>query len=215
VVEDQFPLHLSTAFKRYHFYRRQQYYLQHHARLLKAKEEKYTEKAIEVLSQLENANVLGRLCAHEDGILRQLTTDHKKADSFFELLCSYSGPVTLSALDACANPFRTGANKHHLCPDVQDKPRPVDLTREYCPRCRHAVLPRHNDVCKKEQLRQLAEECLQATADRIEDVLRDKLHQCPQSRIPISTYKCCHKCYKVGHICAQCPTEKRPWHFRK
>jgi hypothetical protein len=47
VVEDQFPLHLSAAFKHYHFYRRQQYYLQHHARLLKAKEEKYTEKAIE------------------------------------------------------------------------------------------------------------------------------------------------------------------------
>src|SRR6202789_1244367 len=215
VIEDQFPLPLSAAFKRSHHYRRQQYYLQHHTRLLKAREEKYTEKAIEVLSQLENANVIGRLCAHEDDLLRQLTADHKRSDLFFELLRSYSGPVTLSALDARANPFRTGANKHHLRPDAQDKPRPADLTREYCPRCKHAVLPGHNDACKKEQLRQLAEERLQATADRIEDTLREKLHQRPQSRIPISTYKRCHKCYKVGHIRAQCPVGKCPWDMRR
>src|SRR6202453_4404352 len=143
-----------------------------------------------------------------------ITADHKRSDLFFELLRSYSGPVTLSALDACANPFRTGANKHHLCPDAQDKPRPADLTREYCPRCKHTVLPRHNDACKKEQLRQLAEERLQATADRIEDALCNKLHQRPQSCIPISTYKRCHKCYKVGHICAQCSVGKHPWNWR-
>jgi hypothetical protein len=214
VVEDHFPIHLSAALKRYHFYRRQQYHLQHHARLLKAREEKYTEKAIEVLSQLENANIVGRLCAHEDDLLRQLTADHKRPDIFFEVLRSYSGPVTVSALDARANPFRAGAKDHHLRPDAQDKPRPDDHVREYCPRCKHAVLPGHNDKCKKEQLRQLAEERLQATADRIEDALRDKLHQRPQSRIPLSTYKRCHKCYKMGHIRAQCPVGKRPWNRR-
>jgi len=215
VVEDQFPLHLSAALKRYHFFKRQQYHLQRHVRILKEREYRYTEKAIEVLSQLENANVLGRLCAHENDLLTQLTADHKRPDIFLEVLRSYSGPVTVSALDARANPFRAGAKDHHLRPDAQDKPRPGNHVSEYCPRCKHDVLPGHNEACKKEQLRQLAEERLQATADRIEDTLREKLHQRPQSRIPISTYKRCHKCYKVGHIRAQCPVGKRPWDMRR
>jgi hypothetical protein len=214
VVEDHFPLHLSTALKCYHFYKRSQYQVQHHIRLLKEREYKYTEKALDILEQLESANVVGQLRTHEDDILSQLAVEQKKSDSFLNLLRSYSGPVTFSALDPRATSFCTGVDKHHLRSDAQEQPRPVNNIYEYCPRCKNAVRPRHNDECKKEQLRQLAKERLQATADRIKDTLRDKLHQRPQSRIPLSTYKRCHKCYKMGHIRAQCPVGKHPWNRR-
>jgi hypothetical protein len=59
VVEDQFPLHLSAALKCYHFYKCSQYQVQHHIHLLKEREYRYMEKALGILKQLENANVLG------------------------------------------------------------------------------------------------------------------------------------------------------------
>jgi hypothetical protein len=134
VVEDHFPLHLSTALKRYHFYKCSQYQTQHHIRLLKERENKYTDKALDILEQLESANVVGRLCAHEDDILGQLAVKQKKSDSFLNLLRSYNGPVTFSALDPRATSFCTGVDKHHFRSDAQEQPRPEKNIYEYCPR---------------------------------------------------------------------------------
>jgi hypothetical protein len=193
VIDDQFPIHLSAAFVRYQFYRRAQYMAQRHIRQLKEREYKYMEKAIGVLSQMENANIIGRLCAHEDEILHQLAVDQQEPDHFLRLLNTYTGPITLSALDPRANPFRKGANAHQLRPGVADRP---------CkPRAR---------MCSKERNHYDVENRLQDDADRTEDDIRGRLHQRHRPCI-----KRCFKCHKHGHIRAECPNRRQPWHARK
>jgi hypothetical protein len=193
VIDDQFPIHLSAAFVRYQFYRRAQYMAQRHIRQLKEREYKYMEKAIGVLSQMENANVIGRLCAHEDEILHQLAVDQQEPDHFLRLLNTYTGPITLSALDPRANPFRKGANAHQLRPGVADR-----LCK---PRAR---------MCSKERNHYDVENRLQDDADRTEDDIRGRLHQRHRPCI-----KRCFKCHKHGHIRAECPNRRQPWHARK
>jgi hypothetical protein len=210
VIDDQFPIHLSAAFVRYQFFKRAQHHAQKTIRLLQDREYRYSERALGVLTQLENANVLGRLCAHEDEVLHELHAAQQLNGRFLQFLQSYTGPTTISALDARANPFRPGAASHHLRPENNTQERPADHIREYCPRCRHAVAPGHNAACKEKYDQQREED-----ADSTEEYLRARLHRRQPSRIPLHTYKRCHKCRKHGHIRAQCPTSRRPWHIRK
>ena len=73
VINEYFPYELSAAVRQYQFYKNTQYTLQQTIRTAQQKEWKYLEKAIEVLSKLENANVLGCLLAHTDQLAEALT----------------------------------------------------------------------------------------------------------------------------------------------
>ena len=68
----------------YQFYKSTQYTLQRTIQTTRAKELKYSKKALEVLSEMENANVLCCLLAHMDVLSMALTP---KPDTHF----AYSG----------------------------------------------------------------------------------------------------------------------------
>jgi hypothetical protein len=108
VINQKFPLHLSAAIKRYQHFQEEKYSSQQHIHRLQEREYKYLEKAMCVLSDLENANVLGRIIAHGDDIWHSLTTDQRAAGLFTKIMHSFEGTVTQSTIDARADPFRAG-----------------------------------------------------------------------------------------------------------
>ena len=66
VVDEYFPYNLLATVRQYQFYKSTQYTLQRTIQTTSVKEMKYAEKVLEVLSEMENANILGRLLAHMD-----------------------------------------------------------------------------------------------------------------------------------------------------
>jgi hypothetical protein len=107
IINQKFPLHLSAAIKRYQHFQEEKYCAQQHIQRLQEQEYKYLEKAMCVLSELENANVLGCIIAHGDEILHSLTADQRAANQFTKIMQSSKGTIPQSVIDACTNPFHT------------------------------------------------------------------------------------------------------------
>ena len=59
-----------------------------------------------ILSELENANVLGHLITHGNEILHSLTSDQGTAGHFCHLMHHFEGTITQSAIDAALNHWR-------------------------------------------------------------------------------------------------------------
>ena len=74
VINTYFPFDLSAGIRQYQHYKETQHAIQASIKALQEKEMRYMEKAIEVLSDLENTNVLGCLLAHNDEIRQELLT---------------------------------------------------------------------------------------------------------------------------------------------
>ena len=63
------------------------------------------EKAVSILSELENANVLGRLVVHIEETLDRLTADQHAADQYLRLTSTFKGTVPQSGLDPRPNTY--------------------------------------------------------------------------------------------------------------
>ena len=75
-VMDKFcPNNLATAIHQYCFFKETQYAIQASIKKLQEKEIQYIEKGVEVLSDLENANALGRIFTHEHDITQYTLED--------------------------------------------------------------------------------------------------------------------------------------------
>jgi hypothetical protein len=64
---------------------------------------KYQEKAVCVLSELENANFLGHLLSHFDKLKKQLEDKPKVCAELCKARETDQGPITESALNPCPN----------------------------------------------------------------------------------------------------------------
>jgi hypothetical protein len=150
IINQQFPLHISAAIKQYQHLQEKKYSAQQHIHRHQEREFKYLEKAMCVLSELENANILGCIVAHDDDILHCLTADHHAAGQFLKITRSFEGTILQSAIDARANPFCTAPSARtptHMCtptPTPRIKLSPSRL-REYIP------LAHHRNLAKEEQ----------------------------------------------------------------
>src|SRR6267154_3491456 len=58
-----------------------------------------------VLSELENANILGRLFAHGDEILHGPTANQSAACRFCRIMHHFEGTITQSVIDTALNPL--------------------------------------------------------------------------------------------------------------
>jgi hypothetical protein len=104
IVDNYFPPDLAAGVRQYQFYKDTQYALQASVKSLQDKETRYLEGAMEVLSGLENANVLGRLLAHEDIISADLLAQNTQVYTHYaRLACSFRGDITQSAQDVRVN----------------------------------------------------------------------------------------------------------------
>jgi hypothetical protein len=183
IINQKFPLHLSATIKCYQHFQEEKYSAQQHIQRLQECEHKYLEKAMCVLSDLENANVLGHIIAHDDEILHSLTADQHAADQFMRIARLFEGTIPQSAIDAHADPFRAAGqdNQSYI------KGRHVFL-KEYIPLSQRKLLTQqeHNFLDSEDEgARDLAnrradnaEDLLCKTVDKIEETLRDRLIRC-------------------------------------
>ena len=234
IINQKFPLHISAAIKRYQHFQEEKYSSQQHIHRLQEREHKYLEKAMCVLSELENANVLGRIVAHDDDILDSLAADHRTARQFLKIARSFEGTIPQSAIDARANPFRAAPS----APTPTTIKTSPSLLGEYIPLAHRRNLSKEEcdfldskdeGACDLAERRaQNAEDLLREAADKIEETLRDRLvrrkdrrqHKAPARRLyndaPIAfRAKKCFCCGRMGHIRAACPLARRPWDIRK
>jgi hypothetical protein len=113
VVNTHFPMHLSAAFKRYCHFQEQKYAAQGRIQRLKdcitnlqELENDMMEKAMCILSEMEDANFWGRLFSCDDQILHQLATQPITANTFICTALSFEGTYTQSALNPQPNPWQ-------------------------------------------------------------------------------------------------------------
>ena len=197
VVNEYFPLDLSAAVRQYQYFRETEYAIQRTIRNLQEKEMRYVEKAVSVLSDLENANVLGRLLAHAPEIEDRLFDapwhgkpfrDHNPVTPFLTLAESFKGTITQSALDVRPNKY---VGKHADRPSLH-----------------------HEDD-------DAAQAFIDSKIEGMEDRLRARLHAPKRTKaaarmkpmwkhkhlpgMPGRSIKVCYECAKPGHIRVHCP----------
>jgi hypothetical protein len=165
-----------------------------------------------VLSEMENANILGRLYAHEEDIFHSLTANQAAAARFLRIQQSFDGFITESALNPRPNNYRNTRRGSSGAP----------LDPKFQTRWAEPITPEES------------EDPLREEADRIEDHLRSKLHERNRGRFiypstrasvrptprfnklkdktPFIQYHAgrCYNCHHRGHVRAQCPHSKLP-----
>ena len=64
------------------------------------------EKAMCILSEMKNANFMGRLFCYEDDVLHSLSSHPQAGHTFVRHALDFEGPITQSGLDPTPNPHR-------------------------------------------------------------------------------------------------------------
>ena len=206
IVDNYFPPDLAAGVRQYQFYKDTQYTLQASVKSLQDKEMRYLEGAMEVLSGLENANVLGHLLAHEDIISADLLAQNTQVYTYYARLArSFRGDITQSVQDVRVN--------------IRQMPRPpiiANLHREQykCsqnPKCvdfRHGLYCAHPADIWKSAL----DRAIQAEANAMDITLITCDMPCPRPHpiVPLYLQRRCFHCGSYGHIRANCPRSKGP-----
>src|ERR1700674_927963 len=186
VLNENFPLVLSAAVRRYQFYKEEQYAAQERIRRLQEKERNCLEKAMCVLSEMENANVIGRLFLYEDEILNALTHNQPAASLFLRAIHPFRGVIPTSALDSTRNPWR---NKFPS--------RTIPANRTLYQRLQRCSSKERNHI--------EVENLLQESTDEMQARLRAQLEKRkPQKKHPLSAHKKCFRCGHMGPITHHC-----------
>ena len=189
VLDNFCPFDLAAAIRQYRFYKDTQYAIQASIKKLQEKEMRYIEKGVEVLSDLENANALGRIFAHENDIttyaLEQLTP--AAYIEYVKIRGTFNGHVTHSALDV-----RT----HH--------PRGTSAPfQSYWEKTQEA-----RDQDARDQQDEYDSDTFRPARSS-----RSRRPIPVRRNVPLHVHarKRCHRCHKWGHIRATCPT--RPYQY--
>src|SRR6266566_7380650 len=66
-----------------------------------------------VLSELENANILGHLIPYEDKIVDSLTAKPYAVGKYLHATQAFNGIITQSAINTRPNPFRNNTQGNH------------------------------------------------------------------------------------------------------
>jgi len=185
-IMDKFcPNDLATTICQYCFFKETQYTIQASIKKLQEKEMQYVEKGVEVLSNLENANVLGHIFAHEHDIT-QYALEHLTPSAYVaycKICKSFTGDVTYSATDIRIQTYQS----HYLW--ITYAPCQA-LWRYY--KDEQAA---HNHAAQEEQ----------AICDHLYTTPTPK-HHCHNIPLHIHACKRCHSCHEWGHIRAICLT---------
>ena len=101
IVEQFCPLDLAAAICQYQYYKDTQYAIWVSIKQLQEKEMRYVKRAVKILSDLENANAVGRILAHEHDI-NQYALDHLTPAAlvtYYKISQTFKGPIAHSATD--------------------------------------------------------------------------------------------------------------------
>ena len=98
---------MGLTIRQYQHHKQSQYAVQSAIRHLQDKEYKHLEKALKVLSDLEDANVLGHLLAHADVIDMAFDSNDDHHHAWAQVLLDFRSHITQSTLDPWINPYRS------------------------------------------------------------------------------------------------------------
>ena len=145
VVDEYFPYDLLAAVWQYQFYKSTQYALQCTIQTTHAKELKYSMKALEILLEMENTNILGRLLAHMDVLSMALTSKPDAHFTYIKMIRGFDEDITETALDL-------RVNHHRFTVKEQGEPIPNSIFDEQCAK-EQRILDKHKDAfeCHKRQ----------------------------------------------------------------
>ena len=180
VVDEYSPYDLLATVWQYQFYKSTQYALQCTIQTAHTKEMKYTEKALEVLLEMENANVLGHLLAHMDVLSMALALKPDAHFAYIKAIRGFDGDITETTLDL-------HINHHHFTIKEQGEPIPDSVFDEQCAKKQRIIDGREDALkrCKRQC-------CAHAAVF--------PLHMCKQ----------CFRCRHFRHICIHCPRRTPP-----
>jgi hypothetical protein len=139
-VDQRFPIALSAGLKQYQHHKQKQYDAQAKARVLRERltclqnrENGALEAAVGVLSEMENANFMGRLFCVEDEVLHQLAHHPIHADHFIRVGLAFAGTITQSPLNPLPNLWRSSpGNPDRVAPFGFPEGFPHDHSRKEC-----------------------------------------------------------------------------------
>ena len=180
VVDEYFSYDLLAVVQQYQFYKSTQYTLQCTIQAARVKEMKYAEKALEVLLEMENANVLGHLLAHMDILTMALTPKPDTHFAYIKAIRGFDGDITETALDP-------RVNRHRSAIKEQGEPIPDSVFDEQCAKEQRIIDER------KDALKRRKRQCRAHTAV-----------------FPLHAHKQCFRCGHFGHIRLHCPRRTPP-----
>src|SRR5712691_5378483 len=112
VIDAHFPRDLAAGVRQYQHYNETQYSIQKTIRELQAKEMRYLERAVKVLSELECTNVIGRLLAHLDTLSKVLVQDVQAHLQFSNHVSGFQGHIPTNTCDLTKPLMRTNLEVH-------------------------------------------------------------------------------------------------------
>jgi hypothetical protein len=183
VLKEHAPIDLIASVQQYCHYRDTQYHIQATANHLRKKEMQYLKKTMEVLSGLENANILGRIMAHNDVMMQELTETAGAVPHYLGIIKKFKGEVTKSAADTTINPLFSLS--HPSAPLTIQKP-PSSPRKE----CKAGLFQKKPTLKRHPQMM--------------------VYHRDHLPRDPRHVDWRCHCCRLLGHIRRDCPTRRIP-----
>ena len=184
VVDEYFPYDLLAAVQQYQFYKSTQYSLQRIIQTACIKEMKFAKKALEVLLEMENANVLGCLLVHMDVLSMALAPKPDAHFAYIKVIRGFDGDITETVLDTCVN-------CHHSAAKEQGEPIPDSVFDKQCAKEQHILDER------KDSLEHCKGQC------RTHAVV-----------FPLHMRKQCFRCGHFGHIRIYCPRHTLPLGYK-
>ena len=175
VVNEYFPYNLLAIVWKYQFYKSTQYSLQRTIQTAHIKEMKFAEKALEILLEMENANMLGCLLTHMDILSMALTPKPDTHSAYIKAIRGFDGDITETTLDQ-------RVNRHCSIIKEQGKPIPDSVFNEQCAKEQH-ILDEHKDALKH----------------------RKRQCHAHATVFPLHMRKQCFRYGHFGHICIHCP----------
>ena len=175
MVDEYFPYDLLATVWQYQFYKSTQYALQPTIQTARAKELKYSKKALEVLSEMENANVLGRLLAHMDILSMALAPKPDAHFAYIKAIRGFDGDITETVLDP-------HVNRHRSAVKEQGEPIPDSVFDKQCAK-QQRIIDEREDAFER----------------------RKRQRQAHAAVFPLHARKQCFRCGHFGHIRLFCP----------
>jgi hypothetical protein len=224
VINNYLPYDVSYGIRQYQYFKEKQYATQRRIKLLQEQEMQYLEKSMEVLSELENANVVGRILCHEEIIADTIRdSDPLALIPFQRVANSFHGDITQSATDTRINKDSTNDRYRRLGKIVPypapTRPEQVDLPwwkKDGYITMRAAIAARNRNRAHRTDI----DDVLTDAASDIEDRLRASLHErlkenrvprpgCVHRIVPVRASTLCFSCKGRGHIRKDCPRRFR------
>jgi hypothetical protein len=196
VVDTHFPIDIQAAVRQFQYFKEKEYSLQAKRQEYQNREMEYLEKAVCVLSDLENANFLGRFMSHVDIMAEEMGSNVGAHINFGKAVRGFENEVTISATDTTINQWLS-RNKTIRTVDPRTLEGKLSTPLGY-------IVDSDNEHPNPKVANHLRSTRLYPISTAASTSMAPKIRQ-----LGMHASKRCHKCRKMGHIRANCPLRRK------